>query len=208
MPIEHDPRLTREQKTPYMIEWWTKSLDLTVQTRIERAQIRELVHEAAGTSLKSGCKLFLENLERHRVPVLVFSAGLGDVIDEWLRKENQRSFSNLRIVSNFMRFDEVPERIVGFRYRLIHVFNKNETVLNDADDEKCLRPNVILLGDSLGDVAMTVGLGRVKNVIKIGFLNDHVDRFLPTYVDAYDVVLVADNSFDIPNAILKIILKK
>lgn len=211
LPIEQDPRLSKEEKIPFMIEWWTKSLQLTVESRIDRESIKELVHES-GTSLKIECKSFFENCERKNIPVLVFSAGLGDVIDEWLRKETGRRFENLKIVSNFMRFDESERemkrggRISGFRNRLIHVFNKNESMLV-GDSEIKSRPNVLLIGDSLGDVDMTVGLGEcVNSVLKIGFLNDHVDKFLPAYLNAFDVVLVADNTFGIPNAILKRIL--
>ncbi|RWW68392.1 hypothetical protein BHE74_00024087, partial [Ensete ventricosum] len=40
------------------------------------------------------------------VPVLVFSAGLADIIEEVFRQKLHRSFKNIKIVSNRMVFDE------------------------------------------------------------------------------------------------------
>ena len=42
-PIEMDAQMTEDEKTPYMIEWWTKSQNLTVATNIHRDAIVEIV---------------------------------------------------------------------------------------------------------------------------------------------------------------------
>lgn len=73
-PIEHNPKMPKEQKIPFMIEWWTKSLDLTIKTKVSHDAIEEIVKSAA-THLREGCKWFFYTLERHEVPLLVFSAG-------------------------------------------------------------------------------------------------------------------------------------
>jgi 5'-nucleotidase len=56
---------------------------------------------------------------------------------------------------------------------IIHVFNKDETSLATMSHiykQIQYRKNVILLGDSLGDVGMVTGFDYV-NLLKIGFLN-------------------------------------
>lgn len=45
-------------------------------------------------------------LQSKRVPVLIFSAGLADVLEEVLRQKLHRAFGNIRVVSNRMKFDE------------------------------------------------------------------------------------------------------
>ena len=63
------------------------------------------------------------------------------------------NYQNMKIVSNFMKFNNITNRISGFQGKLIHVYNKNESVLIDTDYEKLIekRSNVILIGDSLGN---------------------------------------------------------
>ncbi len=206
MPIEHDSKLTKEQKLPYMIEWWEKSLALTVETQLERDSIAEIVHHST-KKLKDDCKWFFYTLERYEVPLLIFSAGLGDIIHEWIIHECG-SFKNMKIVSNFMTFDEKTNRVNGFQDKIIHIFNKNEGVLLCTEYEKLIRnrPNVILLGDSLGDVDMAAGFPTLNNILKIGFLNDKVDELLPKYMEAFDIVTIKDDTFNVPNAILRSII--
>lgn len=93
------------------------------------------------------------------------------------------------------------------------------------------RPNVLLLGDSLGDLNMADGVQDMQNILKIGFLNDkvfycelqqsvrgrittttllseelsfflQVDERKQSYLDSYDIVLVKDETMAVPNAIL------
>lgn len=75
-----------------------------------------------------------------------------------------------------MEFDD-SDRLVGFHRPLIHTFNKNSSVIPaNCIDELSHRNNVILLGDSIGDVSMAEGVRRCGNLLKIGFLNEVVTR--------------------------------
>lgn len=198
--------MSRDEKLPYMIEWWTKSLDLVVQTQIESTHLKDIVRNST-THLKNGCKWFFHTLERYEVPLLIFSAGIGNIIEEWIVQECG-SYKNMTIISNFMTFDEITNRINGFSGSLIHIFNKNEGVLLDTKHAASIlnRPNVILLGDSLGDIEMANGFPNLNHVLKIGFLNDKVEEQLSKYMEAYDIVIIKDDTFIIPNAILRSII--
>ena len=61
--------------------------------------------------------------------------------------------------------------------------NKNESAIHDSDYFKQLRhrENLILLGDSLGDLDMADGATNIANILKIGFLNDKVGGRLCWY---------------------------
>ena len=56
---------------------------------------------------------------------------------------------------------------------MIHVYNKNENAIHSSDyfDNIRHRENLLLLGDSLGDLRMAEGAGDLKCMLKIGFLN-------------------------------------
>lgn len=204
--IEHDPKLTRDEKIPYMIEWWQKSFNLVVESGVTKEGLKEIVQESK-THLKTGCDWFFFTLERYDIPLLIFSAGLGDIIQEWILQE-YGSFKNQKIVSNFLKFDESTGKCIGFQNELIHVFNKNESALVDTEYGKYIenRHNLILIGDSLGDIDMASGLTNINNILKIGFLNEHVEELLPKYMDTYDIVILNDSTFEIPNVILKSVI--
>jgi len=59
------------------------------------------------------------------------------------------------------------------------VFNKSENALHKSDYfEKLMhRDNIILLGDSLGDLRMAHGAAECHNILTVGFLNDKVRIF-------------------------------
>jgi 5'-nucleotidase len=64
------------------------------------------------------------------------------------------------------------------------------------------RNNVILLGDSLGDLGMVNNLD-VGYIIKIGFLNQDIENRLELYKDKFDVVIAGDSSMDYVNKLLQ-----
>lgn len=81
------------------------------------------------------------------VPVLVFSAGLGDSISAVMKHE-QVYFSNVKLVSNFLQFKNGLLDGFNDKIPLIHTFNKNETALEGTDYYEMVhnRQHVILMG--------------------------------------------------------------
>lgn len=153
---------------------------------------------------REGYEQFFDRLHQHDVPVFIFSAGLGDVLEEIIRQAGVYH-PNVKVVSNFMDFDDnvSPARLrssaqvtilrvnetrcvdlllisqgilKGFKGELIHVYNKHDGALRNTEYFKQLKEycNIILMGDSLGDLSMADGAPNVENILKIGFLNDRV----------------------------------
>ncbi|KAG8572468.1 hypothetical protein GDO81_012053 [Engystomops pustulosus] len=203
--IEIDPDLTIKEKYPYMIEWYTKSHALLIEQRIQKDKLVEVIRDS-DIMLKEGYETFFDKLNEHNTPVFIFSAGLGDVLEETIRQSGVY-YPNVKVISNFMDFDENGV-IKGFKGELIHVYNKHDGALRRTEYFNHLKENsnIILLGDSLGDLTMADGVPNVENVLKIGYLNDKVEELLEKYMDSYDIVLVKDETLDVANSILQKIL--
>uniref|UniRef100_A0A8C6VUZ4 5'-nucleotidase n=2 Tax=Nothobranchius furzeri TaxID=105023 RepID=A0A8C6VUZ4_NOTFU len=204
-PIEIDPHLSMEEKFPFMVEWYFKSHSILVEQRLEKDKLPEVVRES-DVALREGFEQFFDRLHQHNVPVFIFSAGLGDVLEEIISQAGVYH-SNIKVVSNFMDFDDSGV-IKGFKGELIHVYNKHDGALRSTEYFKQLRDNsnIILLGDSMGDLSMADGVPNVEHILKIGFLNDKVEERLDNYMDSYDIVLVKDETLEVPNAILQKVL--
>ncbi|KFQ31095.1 7-methylguanosine phosphate-specific 5'-nucleotidase, partial [Mesitornis unicolor] len=204
-PIEIDPNRSLEEKRPLMVEWWTRAHELLVQQKIQQGDIAQIVRES-DVMLRDGFKELFERLHKHHVPLFIFSAGIGDVLEEIIRQANV-SYPNVNVVSNYMDFgdDGVLRR---FKAPLIHTYNKNNSVLAGTEyfQQLSTRTSVILLGDSMGDLTMADGVPSVENILKIGFLNDKVEEQRGKYLDAYDVVLESDETLDVVNGILRYVL--
>lgn len=204
-PLEFSPTISIEEKTKLMEEWWEKTHSLLVEGGLTYSAIRNSVSSAT-IAFREGVVELFEYLEERDVPILIFSAGLADIIEEVLKQKLHRSFKNVKIVSNRMVFDN-NGCLVSFKGKTIHVLNKNEHALDmaapihnqlgDPDgttvDSASLkkRTNVLLLGDHIGDLGMSDGL-NYENRIAVGFLNDNIEKSLPSYQKAFDVVCLND----------------
>ena len=92
---------------------------------------------------------------------------------------------------------------------MIHMYNKAEVIQKkSAGDKNGNRKNVIVMGDSLGDLDMAAGVKDPNLILTIGFLNKNIDTSLPKYRDSFDIVLVDDQSMKFPNTLLSDILSK
>lgn len=204
-PIEIDPHRTVKEKSPHMVEWWTKAHDLLCQQKIQKLQIAQVVRES-NAMLRDGYRTFFNTLHQNNIPLFIFSAGIGDILEEIIR-QMQVFHSNIHIVSNYMDFDD-NGFLRGFKGQLIHTYNKNSSVCENSEYFKQLqgKTNILLLGDSMGDLTMADGMTGVENILRVGFLNDKVAERRDRYLDAYDIVLEQDETLDVVNGLLQHIL--
>uniref|UniRef100_G3P256 5'-nucleotidase n=1 Tax=Gasterosteus aculeatus aculeatus TaxID=481459 RepID=G3P256_GASAC len=200
-PIEIDCTRPVDEKLPLMVEWWTKAHEILVQQEIKKDQLAVAVRESEA-KLRDGYQLLFDHLHEHSIPLLIFSAGIGDILEEVIRQAGV-FHPNVKVFSNYMDFDESGV-LRAFKGELIHIYNKREGALLNTGhfQELRTRPNVLLLGDSLGDLNMADGVHDMENILKIGFLNDKVEERKQSYLDAYDIVLVRDETLEVPNAVM------
>uniref|UniRef100_A0A8C5QD00 5'-nucleotidase n=1 Tax=Leptobrachium leishanense TaxID=445787 RepID=A0A8C5QD00_9ANUR len=185
-PLEIDPDRTIEEKFPLMIEWWSKAHTLLCEQNIQKDKLAQVVKESQAM-LREGFEVFFASLHRSEIPLLIFSAGIGDVLEEIIRQAGV-FYPNINVVSNYMDFDE-NGILVGFKGELIHTYNKNNSILRDRAYFQQIkdRSNILLVGDTLGDLTMADGVAKLDNILRIGFLNDKISgrtwfcRVIPSF---------------------------
>lgn len=202
-PIEIDPHMAIEEKVQYMIEWWTKSAELASGFPFDQSEIDDMASKFK-SALRDRTHELFGALLRLQIPVLVFSAGLGNSVVSVLQQANIMH-PNVKVVSNFLQYRD--GLLDGFQQPMIHTFNKNETVLDGSEYYELVhtRDHIIVMGDSLGDADMANGVPASSHILKIGFLFDHVEANMQKYMDTFDIVLVDDQTMDVPRALLALI---
>ncbi|CAG5077383.1 Similar to cN-IIIB: 7-methylguanosine phosphate-specific 5'-nucleotidase (Drosophila melanogaster), partial [Cotesia congregata] len=154
-PIELDHDLDILKKIEAMESWMKETDEILRGVDFDTYEIEEVV-KVHGTDVRDRTKELIDRLNAAAVPVLVFSAGLGDVVEAIL-KHHDVFLDNVKVISNFLSYKD--GKINGFKNdKLIHVFNKNEHVI-DKDYYNTLksRSNVVLMGDMTGDATMADG---------------------------------------------------
>lgn len=212
-PIEMDATIPREEKMEKMEEWWRAAEAAIVSQRMTRSEIRT----AAGAGrfkIREGVRELFALCGRLTIPLLIFSAGIGDVIDAVLEKEGLASLlhgQSVHVISNYLRFageDQRPESsgvCVGFKDNIIHVLNKNIAAINDPQHSHIItairsRRNALVIGDHIGDSGMIDELTSQSDpsnpfpAFKIGLLNADFNNphSIAAYSRAFDLVLVDD----------------
>lgn len=211
-PLEVDPTIDLEQKTKFMIEWVDQAHVLLAEYGLTKQTINKAVHEALETgriALRESMQDFFTLTSHKKIPMLIFSAGIADVLEEVLHTKVDIDWNHLHVISNRCIFNPESGVIQDFQQPLLHVFNKKSSPYLHTTyfqtpglDE---RHHVLLLGDSLGDISMSDGMNIPdENILRVGFLNDRVER-LPHYLEKYDVVILGDPDFTVPLRLLQVI---
>ena len=193
-PMWRGQDMDSDKKAELMQEWAKGNFALLAEHGMTREGIKEIV-ERDLVHPREGVKEFFARLSEAGVPSLVFSAGLADVIEEYLvaegimQPQDDGGYNGVHIVGNYCRFDD-DGRVLGHEEPLIHSCNKNERVLNGAPylGEIRQRPNALLLGDSLEDADMCDGMEH-EVVIKVGYISEETIPNLDVYCSLFDVVV-------------------
>jgi len=169
------------------VEWWDVAHGLMIKHGMPaRAIIPRLVREAKMVP-RPGALELLKRMEDLNVPVLIVSAGLSDVIEEFLRQHGALS-ENVTVCSNRLNYqaDSTPKSVSP--EPPITSFTK-EYAYSSASAffaEHAKRKAIVQLGDSLTDVDPARHV-PYDHLLSVGFVNERPD---PTkHHETFDAVV-------------------
>ena len=200
-PIEIDPNIPFDEKYTLMEEWFKKHFELLVSYKTKESNYRDILIDSNLMYFRSGAKEFIEFLHKNNIPLIIISAGIGNIIENFL-KINNCSYDNIHIISNKIIFNNGIA--TGVDNKIIHSLNKNETSLTqDILNKINNRKDVILLGDQIGDLLM-VDKNTDKELLTIGFLADDTKDNLDIMNNSFDIVCDTNDTYiDILNLLFE-----
>jgi|ETNmetMinimDraft_2_1059921.scaffolds.fasta_scaffold26468_1 5'-nucleotidase len=202
-PIEIDPNIKWREKNEKMDKWWRAHKELLIESGFNKGIVVSCVKEMIDEKypeFRGGVVGFLKSLDENKIPLIVMTASLGDLVSEFM-EQNSALSNNVHVIGNKFEYDENGEA-VSFK-KIIHVLNKHEMEIKDLEiySELVDKRNVLLLGDNVGDVKMVEGF-EYDNLIKVGFLNENVEKSVDDFKRNYDVVIIGDGDFEFVNGLL------
>lgn len=190
-PIELDYTLDDVTKEQYMEQWYQKSMDILYQYQMTYSKLQKALQQET-MHFRKGAKEFLDKLQQEKVPVIILSAGIGNVIEEFLKKQ-ECYHNNIYIISNFIQFKE--DKMQKFTAPMLHSMNKKvegslpENLQNKIKEKQY----IILCGDIIEDIQM-IEKEKLDKTITIGFLNNKLEENLTFYNQNFDIVLTEENA--------------
>mgnify|MGYP003370304079 CR=1 FL=1 len=190
-PIETNYNISNEEKKKKMEEWYTKCIYLYYKYNLKKSDLENSVANC-NMLFRDGVKEFLNNMDENNVPVIILSAGIGNVIEEFL-KNNNCYYKNIYIISNFLEFD-YDGNMKEFDGKIIYTMNKKLDISTLKKFNKKLqgRCNKLLFGDLIEDKNM-IDKSEWDTTISVGFLENNIKN-LDFYKEAFDIVLTEEDT--------------
>lgn len=193
MKIEKNYKINKEIKKILMEEWVEKSINLLIKYHISQDIIDKVIFTEK-IKLRTGLKEFFLLMKKYKIPVIIISAGIGNIIETFLKKEDIL-FENITIIGNFFDFSRGGAYI---KNKMIYTSNKNEIRLQKKIEHTItMKEQIMLIGDTIEDVNIIDNkLYMGKKIIKIGFLNDRSEDNLIKYNQKFDIVFTNGGTFN------------
>lgn len=190
-PIELDNNMNFDERSKLVSEWYKKHIELFIKYHISEELFEKAGSDLRVMDLRPGAKEFLKFLKDQNIPLIIISAGIGNFIESFLKK-NDCLYDNIYISSNKIIFKDGVA--VGVSENIIHSLNKNEVSLPSYVKEKIKdRNKSILFGDQISDLNMVDG--KKKEVIKIGFYSSRTKNTLEEFSNNYDIVCYDSDNY-------------
>ena len=191
-PLELDYSIEEKEKQKIMKEWATKSFTLLSQFLKSKNMVKDSLKNA-NLHLREGTEEFLKEMYKKDIPVIIMSAGVGNIIEEFL-KLNNCLYKNIYIVSNFFEFSN-NKTYLDIK-NIIATSNKEYSrIPKEVQNKIKERKGSLLLGDLIEDLKMQKK-ENLERTLTIGFLDENIEEGLEKYNKNFDIVLANNSNFN------------
>ena len=206
--FEIDFTIPWEERKAKMLEWWSTHYDVLKECGLTKSDLESIVNSNR-ILFRNGYDEFFKLSGDNNIPITIITAnGLGgDIIKLVLKRFNVKS-DDINLVANEIIWDE-KGKFIDIKKPIIHVLNKDEVIIKDEKIHNSIkdRNNVILLGDTEGDIGMVEHI-KYDSIIKVGYLNEKETELMEKYCEIFDIVIINDGGLEVVNKILKQIITK
>lgn len=193
-PIEIDETMNFETRSKLVSEWYKKHIELFVKYKVSEDLFEKAASDLRIMEFREGARQFLTFLYKKGIPLIIISAGIGNFIECFLRKNNC-FYDNIYISSNKILFDNGVA--IGASDNIIHSLNKDEVSLpKEIRDRLSERKRVILLGDQESDLKM-VNSSLHEDVITVGFFQASSKISFEEYRKLFDIVCSEEDNYKV-----------
>lgn len=184
-PHEANDKLDSERKRVIMARWWKAHLALFRKIPLTQEHLNEKLID--GLILREGMRDLIYKLCEGTIPIMVFSAGIAQVIEKVLERDFGTEHP-MKVVANRLTF--CPRWINnGVESEPIHTVNKTDIDFPELIPQRMRdRTRAIVIGDSLSDADMVKSL-PVEQRLTIGFLNNWDAEKRRIFQERFDIVI-------------------
>lgn len=192
-PFEIDHTLPQKVRGKLMYDWHYWAFEVLKEMWLTHEKFEQILNLHHLIHFRKGLKEFLQSSYELWIPVIIFSAGIEQVIVRFL-KENNVFFNNIYIQTNAMMFNDTGHFIGINRETFIYPTEKTWDKVSKYTQNKLLwRQKYILLWDMMDDITMAP-LESQYDGLKIGFLNRNAFEVKSGYESVFDIVIEDDST--------------
>ena len=191
-PLELDYTIGKEEKKKIMKEWATKTFTILSKYLTSEKIIEDSLKDA-NMHLRDGAKEFFKEMYEKNIPVVIMSAGVGNLIKKFLERKKVL-YNNIILISNFFEFKDNKTYIDT--EKLMASSNKDYSKI-PKDIRKILdkKEAILLFGDIVEDIRM-IDTKQKDKTLTIGFLDHNIEQNLEIYNNNFDIVLTENDDFN------------
>jgi len=175
------------------VEWWHTAHSLMVKHGMPPRNLLPRLVRQARMFPRPGLLKLLARLAALQVPLLIVSAGLSDIIEEFLRLHGALT-ENITVCSNRLNYgaDSTPASISPEQpitsFTKTTAFTASASFFRQHSD----RTTVLVMGDSATDIDSAANIPDA-NVLAVGFLNGKKKVEAAAHEKAFDALVLGNN---------------